>query len=137
MNVFIVENRTIMLENLRSVLSGIPGITVVGYAADGADVLERVDTLQPGLVILDIGMENGAGIGMLEKLKKRHPGIKVMVLTGCTDEFYADRCRRAGADYLFDRAFQLTRVRAALWQWIYASGFGDGLDSSRGDAVAA
>lgn len=45
MNVFIVEDRTIMLENLRSVLSGIPGITVVGYAADGADVLERADAL--------------------------------------------------------------------------------------------
>lgn len=137
MNVFIVEDRTIMLENLQSILSGIPGITVVGYAADGVGVLERIDALQPGLVILDIGLKNGGGIEMLEKLKKRHPGTKVMVLTGCTDEFYADRCRRAGADYLFDRAFQLTRVRAALWQWIYAGGVGDGLDPSRGGAVAA
>lgn len=121
MNVFVVEDSAIMLENLRSILSDISGITVIGHASDEADAAERIDMLLPDLVILDIGLRNGAGIGMLEKIKKRHSGIKVMVLTGCTDEFYFDRCKRAGADYFFDKAFQLTRVRAALWQWVYAN----------------
>lgn len=121
MNVFIVEDSAIMLENLRSILSDISGVTVTGHAADGADAAERIDMLLPDLVILDINIRNGAGIGLLEKLKKHHPEIKVMVLTDCTDEFYFDRCKCAGADYFFDKAFQLTRVRAALWQWIYAN----------------
>lgn len=121
MNVFIVEDSVIMLENLRSMLSDISGITVIGQASDGVDAIERIDALLPDLVIIDISLRNGAGIGMLESLKKYHPGIKVMILTGCTDEFYFDRCKRAGADYFFDKAFQLTRVRAALWQWVYAS----------------
>lgn len=121
MNVFIVEDAVIMLENLRSMLSDISGITVIGQASDGADAIERIDALLPDLVIIDISLRNGAGIGMLESLKKYHPGIKVMILTGCTDEFYFDRCKRAGADYFFDKTFQLTRVRTALWQWVYAS----------------
>lgn len=137
MKVFIVEDRAIMLDNLRSILSGIPGVAIVGHALDGADVAERIDVLHPDLVILDIGLRNGAGMGVLEKIKKCHPGIKVMVLTGCTDEFYAERCKRAGADYFFDRAFQLTRVRATLWQRVCAGGLGDVLGVPRNDAVAA
>lgn len=121
MNVFIVEDTAIMLENLLSILFDIPGVTVVGQAVGGAGAVERIDALRPDLVILNIGLRNGAGIGMLEQLKKRHPGIKVMVLTGCTDEFYSDRCKRAGADYFFDKVFQLTWVRAALRQWVDAS----------------
>lgn len=121
MKVFVVEDSAIMLENLRSILSDISGVTVIGHAADGVEAIERIGALLPDLVILDISLRNGAGIGMLEVLKKRHPGIKAMILTGCTDEFYFDRCKRAGADYFFDKAFQLTRVRAALWQWVYAS----------------
>lgn len=137
MNVFIVEDTAIMLENLLSILSDIPSVTVVGHAAGGADATERIDALQPDLVILNIGLRNGAGIGMLEKLKKRHPGIKAMVLTGCTDEFYADRCKRAGADYFFDKAFQLTWVRAALRQWGHASGSGDGFAALQTSGIAA
>lgn len=118
MNVFIVEDAAIMLGNLRSILSDIPGVTVIGHASDEAEAIERIDTLLPDFVILDIGLRNGAGIGMLESIKKHHPSIKVVVLTGCTDEFYSDRCKRAGADYFFDKTFQLTRVRAALRQWV-------------------
>ena len=120
MKVFIVEDAPIMLENLQSILADISGVTVIGHAG-GADAIERIGELLPDLVILDISLRNGAGIGMLENIKKRHPGIKVMILTGCTDEFYFNRCKRAGADYFFDKAFQLTRIRATLWQWVYAS----------------
>lgn len=120
MNVFIVEDAAVMLGNLRSVLYDIPGVTVIGHATDGAEAIERIDMLLPDFVILDISLKGGGGIATLERLKQRHPGIKVMVLTGCTDEFYSNRCKRAGADYFFDKVFQLTRVRAALWQWMNA-----------------
>jgi len=129
MNVFIVEDSAIMLENLRSILSDISGVTVIGHAADGADAIERIDMLLPDLVILDISLRNGAGIGMLENIKKRYPGIEVMILTGCTDEFYFNRCKRAGADFFFDKAFQLTRVRAVLWQWVSANRLGNRLEA--------
>lgn len=120
MNVFIVEDAAVMLGNLRSVLYDIPGVTVIGHATDGAEAIERIDMLLPDFVILDISLKGGGGIATLERLKQRHPGIKVMVLTGCTDEFYFNRCKHAGADYFFDKVFQLTRVRAALWQWMNA-----------------
>lgn len=129
MNVFIVEDTAIMLANLRSALSGISGVRVIGHAAGEAEAIERIDMLLPDLVIIDICLRNGTGIGMLEKIKKRHPGIKVMMLTACSDEFYFNRCRRAGADYIFDKSFQLTLIRAALWQWVGAVNQDDGVEA--------
>lgn len=115
MKVFIVEDAAAMFGNLRAILSGIPGVAVIGHAAD--DAIERIGALLPDLVALDISLGNGAGIGMLENIKKRHPGIKVMVLADSADEFYFNRCKSAGADYYFDKVFQLTQALAVLWQW--------------------
>lgn len=120
MNVLIVEDSETLRGHLQSILSDIPGITVIGYAADEADVIGRIDTLLPDAVIFDISMKNGAVIGMLENIKKRYSGIKIMILADCTNEFHFNRCLYTGEDNFFDKASQFMRIRAALWQWVYA-----------------
>jgi hypothetical protein len=40
-----------------------------------------------------------------------------MVLTNCTDEFYVDACKRAHADYFFDKSFQFMQVRNVFANW--------------------
>jgi DNA-binding NarL/FixJ family response regulator len=121
MNVFIVEDSDIVREHMQSMLSAIPGIEVVGYAADESGAIERINALLPDVVTLDISLKPGSGIKVLESIKKNHPEIKVIVLTNYTDEFSANSCKRAGADYFFDKTFQFSRVRSALWSWVNAS----------------
>jgi DNA-binding NarL/FixJ family response regulator len=82
--------------------------------------IERINKLLPDVVTLDISLKPGSGISVLENIKKQHPEIKVIVLTNYTDEFSANSCKRAGADYFFDKTFQFSRVRSALWSWINA-----------------
>jgi len=48
---------------------------------------------------------------------KRHAGIKVVVPTNCTDEFYGEACKRAHADHFFDKPFQLMRVLEVFSKW--------------------
>lgn len=118
MNVFIVEDSDVVREHMHSMLSAIPGVEVVGYAVDEQGAIERINALLPDVVTLDISLQPGSGIKVLENIKKEHPSIKVIVLTNYTDEFYASSCKRAGADYFFDKTFQFSRVRSALWSWI-------------------
>ena len=118
MNVFIVEDSDIVREHMQSMLSAIPGVEVVGYAVDELGAIERINTLLPDVVTLDISLKPGSGINVLEYIKKQHPKTKVIVLTNYTDEFSANSCRRAGADCFFDKTFQFSRVRSALWSWI-------------------
>lgn len=120
MNVFIVEDSDIVREHMQSMLSAIPGVAVVGYAVDELGAIERINKLLPDVVTLDISLKPGSGISVLENVKRHHPEIKVIVLTNYTDEYSANSCKRAGADCFFDKTFQFSRVRSALWSWINA-----------------
>jgi DNA-binding NarL/FixJ family response regulator len=120
MNVFIVEDSDIVREHMQSMLSAIPGVEVIGYAVDELGAIESINKLLPDVVTLDISLKPGSGISVLENIKKQHPEIKVIVLTNYTDEFSANSCKRAGADCFFDKTFQFSRVRSALWSWINA-----------------
>lgn len=119
MNVFVVENSAAMDKGLQSVLSDISDVTIVGHSADEQDAIEHIDALLPDVVILDVSLQSGSGIGVLQNIKEHHAEIKVMVVTYYSDEYYADRCKRAGADYFFDKSFQLAQVRAVFWQWVH------------------
>lgn len=119
MNVFIVESSEIARGALQSVLSDMSDIRVVGYAVDESDAIKRIGALLPDAVILDLSLRSGSGIGVLENIKKHHATIKVIVFTNSTDDFYVDCCKRAGADYFFDKSFQFTQLREVLWKWTH------------------
>lgn len=119
MNVFVVENSTAMDTGLQTVLSDISDVTVVGHSMDEQDAIEHIDALLPDVVILDVSLQSGSGIVVLENVKKHHAEIKVMVLTYYSGEYYVERCKCAGADYFFDKSFQLAQVRAVFWQWVH------------------
>ncbi len=117
MNVFIVEDSEAMRENLRSMLSEFHDLRIVGYAADETGAIEHINSLLPDVVILDLNLQSGSGIAVLKNVKKHHAAIKVMVLTNCNDEFYVDACKRANADYFFDKSFQFMQVREVFSNW--------------------
>jgi DNA-binding NarL/FixJ family response regulator len=117
MNVFIVEDSEEMRESLRSMLSDLSNIRIVGYAADEQGAIEHINALLPDVVILDLNLLSGTGVAVLKNVKKNHAEIKVMVLTNCNGEFYVDACKRAHADYFFDKSFQFMLAREVFWQW--------------------
>jgi len=120
MNVFIVEDSEDIRGYLKSMLSGIPGVSVVGFAADEAGAIERIGELLPDVVTLDLSLQPGSGIAVLESIKKSHPAIKVIVLTNYVDDFYTSTCKGSGADCVFDKTLQFAKVRSVLWSWVHA-----------------
>jgi DNA-binding NarL/FixJ family response regulator len=122
MNVFIVENSSAMRTSLQSVLSDMPKVRLIGQAVSETEAIERIDTLLPDVVILDIRLQSGSGMGVLEHVKKCHGTIKVIVFTHYTDEICIARCKRAGADYFFDKSSQLMQLREILWELAHQAG---------------
>lgn len=119
MNIFVVENSAAMDRGVEAMLAGIPNIEVVGHSLDEQDAISQIDALLPDALILDLIMQSGSGVSVLESVKKRHAKIKVMVVTHYSGKEYADRCKAAGADYFFDKSFQLAQVRDVLKQWAH------------------
>jgi DNA-binding NarL/FixJ family response regulator len=120
MNVFIVEDSEVMRESLRTMLSEFQDVRIVGYAADETGAIGQIDAILPDAVILDLNLLSGSGINVLKNIKKHHPDIKVIVLTNYTDEQYVDACKRAHADYFFDKSFQFMKVRDVFAEWNHA-----------------
>jgi len=119
MKVLIVEDSAVILEVLNTILSEIPALKVIGHEESEAGAIKSIDAMLPDVVVLDISLRPGSGVTVLEYVKKHHPEIVVMVLTNYTDDFYFRRCKNAGADFFFDKTFQIKQVRAALWNLVY------------------
>ena len=54
----------------------------VSYTTDGAEALRRVELEPPNIVVLDVMMPGLGGLEVMQEIKRRHPEIKVILLTG-------------------------------------------------------
>jgi DNA-binding NarL/FixJ family response regulator len=59
----------------------IPELRVVAEVGNGIELLELLDSVQPDVVITDIGMPGIDGLAALSQIRVRHPDVKVIVLS--------------------------------------------------------
>jgi DNA-binding response OmpR family regulator len=90
----------------------------VTRAVDGDEALRRVENERPDLVLLDVGLPGLGGLDVLQRLRRDHPRVPVVMLTGLNDEAQARRTLQMGAvDYIgkpFDLGHLSRVVLAAL-----------------------
>ena len=83
--VLIADDHPIVRAGLRHVLEAEEDLQVVGEARDGREVLERVEELEPDVLVLDLRMPGMDGLATLEGLKQTARKTRVLVLTGSDD----------------------------------------------------
>ena len=81
--VLVVDDSAIVRRVLAEKLSQCPGIDVVGSAPDPYVARDKIVSLQPHVLILDVEMPRMDGITFLRKLMKHHP-MPVIVLSSLT-----------------------------------------------------
>lgn len=77
--VLIVDDSALMRRMLGDILSSDPRIEVVGTARDGVDGLEKIASLAPDVVTLDVEMPRKDGLATLEEIMRTRPMPVVMV----------------------------------------------------------
>ncbi|GBF75216.1 DNA-binding response regulator [Paenibacillus sp. 598K] len=93
----IVDDHAVVRSGLRMLLHGRHGIEVVGEAADGAEAIERAETLRPDMVLMDLSMPGMDGMTAVGELRRRMPGLGLLVLTMHDDDEYLFRAIQQGA----------------------------------------
>jgi two-component system response regulator NreC len=97
LSVVIVENHTILRQGLKRLLED-RGFDIAGETDNGREGVEMVEEKLPDIVVMDISMPKLGGIEATRQIKKRHPEIKVIILTIHMDEIYVYRALEAGAN---------------------------------------
>ena len=67
------------------------GFKVVGDAENGEDAIEKIEVLEPDVVLTDIRMPYMDGLALAEKIRQRYPSMKVVIFSGYDDFEYAQK----------------------------------------------
>jgi two-component system response regulator DevR len=102
--VLVVDDSASLRERLVAMLSAVDGLEVVGEAQNAREALSAIHNLRPEVVILDIQMPDGTGIGVLREVKRDYPGTVVIILTNHAEAQYQKRCLELKADYFLSKS---------------------------------
>ena len=96
--VLIVDDLSSIREFLKINLSSEPDIEVVGLADNGKGAITQVEEHQPDIILMDINMPGAIdGLQATERIVKRFPKSKVLLLTSQDDRTQLDRALKAGS----------------------------------------
>ena len=114
LRVVIADDQASVREGLVLLLGGLPGIDVVGAAADGEQALARVAEQQPDAILLDLHMPVLDGIGAIRRLVAEHPEVAIVVLTTYADDNSVLEALQAGARSYLTKDADRTDIARAL-----------------------
>lgn len=109
-SIVIVENSDLVVEKLKHLLSGINDLEIVGNAADSYTAVKMIKEKKPDYVILDLSLNLGHGIKVLEEIADIQMRPYTIVLTNLNYQYYKDKCLKLGADEFFDKAMEFEKV---------------------------
>ena len=114
--IMIADDHAMMREGLMAFLKFYDDIEIVGEASNGLEAIEKAEKLKPDVIIMDISMPELGGIEATVEIKKRQPGIKVLILSQYDDKEYVSRLLKAGVSgYILKQAVGtdlITAIRA-------------------------
>src|SRR5919198_6378774 len=96
--VLLADDDADFIESLRPLIEQQPELTVVGAAHDGLQAIELADDLGPDAVVIDLHMPLLDGVTAVARLRKDHPNVCLIALTGDEAPALHKAVREAGAD---------------------------------------
>ena len=111
--ILLADDHTVMRSGLRLLLERQSNFEVVGEAGDGSQATELAASLNPDVVIMDIGMPILNGIEATGQIVHQNPRTAVVILSVYNDESYVMRALKTGArGYLLKDSAEADLIRA-------------------------
>jgi DNA-binding NarL/FixJ family response regulator len=114
LGVYVVEDNVIVLESLIAALEELAPVHVVGTAADESVAVEWIaaNGEHCDLVIIDIFLRTGSGLGVISAARRKRPQAALVVLSNYATEEMQSRCLASGADRVFDKSRDIDQLVA-------------------------
>jgi len=135
LKVLLADDHPLILSGIRRTLEEAGGIEIVGEARTGSQVLPLVGRTNPDLVLLDVRLPQLDGLACLDQIRRRHPTVKVVMLSAFTDPEHVQAALRRGASAYVVKAVNPLDLPSALRQAAEATVFhAVGLEDRDGDS---
>jgi DNA-binding NarL/FixJ family response regulator len=96
--VLLADDEQPFLDALSPLIERQPQLAVVGTALDGLAAIELADELGPDAVVIDLHMPRLDGVSAVTRLRRDHPSMCVIALTGDKEPALHTAVTEAGAD---------------------------------------
>jgi DNA-binding NarL/FixJ family response regulator len=103
LRVLLADDDARFLESLKPLIENQPELTVIASAENGLHAIELADELHPDAVVIDLHMPLLDGVSAVARLRKDHPHLSLIALTGDPDTQLHDAVREAGADAVLQK----------------------------------
>jgi two-component system, NarL family, response regulator DevR len=96
-SIMLVDDHEVVRVGLKTLLERHPEYEVIGEASSAREAIEKTESLQPDVVVMDIRLPGVSGIDACEEIVKRWPDTKVLMLTSYAEDEMLFSAIRAGA----------------------------------------
>ena len=101
--VLLADDDALFVESLRALIDRQPELAVVAAAQNGLEAIELADALEPDAVVVDLHMPLVDGVTAIARLRKDHPHLCIVALTGDPDHELHAAVVEAGADVVLQK----------------------------------
>ncbi|EOR26949.1 two component transcriptional regulator, LuxR family protein [Clostridium sartagoforme AAU1] len=99
--VMITDDQRLMREGLKTILDLEDDLTVVQLCENGKDTLEKLPSVRPDVILMDIRMPIMDGVECTRIIKQQYPEVKILILTTFDDdEFIIDALKNGAVGYI-------------------------------------
>jgi two-component system response regulator EvgA len=111
--VLIVDDHPAIRMSVRFLLEQ-EGYQIIGEVDNGVDALQLLHELQPGTLVLDIGLPKIDGLTIINRITAQRLPVKIIVLTAQESDHIAIRCMQAGAHGFVNKQDDLCELISAI-----------------------
>lgn len=112
--VFIVDDHPLVRDWLSRLINEETDMEVCGWADKTDDAIGVIERLQPGVIIVDIGLRGKSGLELIRLLTDQNPKELILVLSMHDEAVYASRALKAGARGYVSKRETTERVILAI-----------------------
>lgn len=114
MTILIADDHPLLLDGLKMVLDEMDGVTVIGTATNGRQLIDQLRQHPADLVLLDLNMPRQDGLATLPLLTRQFPQVKVLVFTSYTQPKIIRDVRAMGARGFLLKTSDATALKVAV-----------------------
>ena len=113
-SVLVADDQVLVRAGIEALLATLPGFHCVGSVGDGPACLRICLDQLPDVLLLDLSMPGSDGLEVARELRRRHPALRIVILTARTDASLVRQALELGVMGYVSKDFVLEELSLAL-----------------------